>query len=88
MRLGTSGKLERVGKLAQHLGLRGALGMAPVERFLGVAAGLLDQLAAVAALRPLDQHLALRPARTAPRRAARGRQSRSTRMRLGGGMSS
>ena len=60
--LGHVGQLERIGQLAQDLA-PGSLvsAMPPVERFLGIARGLVDQLAPRAALRLLDRDLALGP---------------------------
>ncbi len=55
--LGHVGQLEHVGEFAQDLALRGRLGEPPVERFLGIARGLFEQLAAGAALRPFDDDL-------------------------------
>ena len=77
--LGHVGQLERVGELAQDLALGRRLGHAPVERFLGIALRLVDQLAPRAALRHV-RSTTLRSARSRQRLleqlavgAARGR---------------
>ncbi len=60
MRLGTSGELERIGKLAQDLALARGFREPPVERLFGIALRLLHQLAPRAALRNFDHDLAFR----------------------------
>jgi len=57
--LGHVTELERIGQLAQDLALRRGLRETAVERFLGVALGLLHELSAGAALRNFNRDLAI-----------------------------